>query len=102
MQTTKRLLFSQQIEFFVFFGNFVIKNHPNFTKIGNFVIKNKYFGPFSALAKNLTMASRPNEMKQTDKTKSPAVGPSTGSGTSTNEQSINKQLKIGDQNHVSN
>ena len=40
------------------FGNFVIKNHPNFAKIGNFVIKSNAFNRFLALAKNLTKSGR--------------------------------------------
>jgi hypothetical protein len=56
--------YTKQIDF----GNFVSNFQPIFAKIGNFVIKIRAFGLFLVLAKNLTMASRPNEMKRTDKT----------------------------------
>jgi hypothetical protein len=46
---------------FYCFGNFVSKLQPIFTEIGNFVIKNSGFGPFLALAKNLTKLCRPSE-----------------------------------------
>jgi len=42
-------------------GIFVSKNQPKRHEFGNFVSKNNGFGLFLALAKNLTMWSRPNE-----------------------------------------
>ena len=50
------------------FGNFVIYFHPKSMQIGNFVSKISDFDPFLALAKNLTISGRPNEMKGTKKT----------------------------------
>ena len=47
----------------VIFGNFVMIFKPVLCKIGNFVIKNVRFDPFLALAKNLTKASCPSEMR---------------------------------------
>ena len=50
------------------FGNFVIHFHPKSMQIGNFVSKISDFDPFLALAKNLTISCRQNEMKGTKKT----------------------------------
>ena len=44
------------------FGNFVMIFKPALCKIGNFVSKNRAFDPFLALAKNLTMWSRPSKV----------------------------------------
>jgi len=49
------------------FGNFVIKFHQIYANFGNFVIKIIDFDPFLALAKNLTMVSRPNERADENK-----------------------------------
>ena len=46
-----------------YFGNFVINNSTKLPKIGNIVSKNMDFDPFLALAKNLTTASCPSEMR---------------------------------------